>query len=155
MRKVSLLLAGAALLAGALPAAADMHQLGAVNIAADHYTHVHWSRFEGPVERLRFVAANDTVDCEHIIVTYRDGVSHDVFSGTLPVASVETITFPEGDSRIRDVDFACRAQSVDGARIALSAVSEGPWAEHDGRAPGWDAARPAHLNTDEDAYPAP
>ena len=37
----------------------------------------------------------------------------------------ETITFPEGDSRIRHVDFACKAQSVDGARIALSSVSAG------------------------------
>lgn len=158
MSRFAFLLAGAALLAGAPPAAADMHQLGAVNVAADHYTHVRWSHFEGPVLRLRFVAANDTVDCEHIIVTYRDGTSHDVFSGTLVRASAETITFPEGDSRIRHVDFACKAQSVDGARIALSSVSEGPrWenTSNDGHAAasGWDAVRPADLRTDENAYP--
>ena len=42
---------------------------------------------------------------------------------------------------MRHVDFACKAQSVDGARIALSAVSE-----------GWDRAqwgREPHVTTYE------
>ena len=136
---------GAALLAGAataLPAKADVHQIGSVNVAADHYTDVSWEHFEGPVERLQFVAEGDTVDCAHISVTYRDGTTHTVFSGILPKNSTETVTFPEGDSRMRHVDFACKAQSVDGARIALSAVSE-----------GWDRgqwAREPHVTAYED-----
>ncbi len=109
----------------ALPALADVHQLGDVHISTDRYTHVTWARFEGPVLRLQFLADNDTIDCEHIIVTYADGTSHDVFSGVMQKGGIETITFPEGDSHIRAVDFACKAQSVDGARIALSADSEG------------------------------
>ena len=80
---------------------------------------------EGPVIRLRMVAEGDTIDCDHVAVTYYDGTTHNVFSGIMVKDSIETITFPEGDSRIRHVDFACKAQSVDGARIALSSVSEG------------------------------
>jgi hypothetical protein len=127
MRKSSFLILGAALLAGAtaLPAKAMVHQLGSVNVSANHYTDVSWSHFEGPVVRLRMVADGDTVDCDHIAVTYYDGTTHNVFSGSMAKDSIETITFPEGDSRIRNVDFACKAQSVDGAHIALSSVSEG------------------------------
>jgi hypothetical protein len=65
------------------------------------------------------------VDCAHISVTYADGTTHTVFRGRMIKDSIETITFPEGDSRMRHVDFACKAQSVDGARVALSAISEG------------------------------
>ena len=111
MRKSTVAVLGAALLAGAataLPAKADVHQIGSVNVAADHYTDVSWEHFEGPVERLQFVAEGDTVDCAHISVTYRDGTAHTVFSGILPKDSTETVTFPEGDSRMRHVDFACQ-----------------------------------------------
>jgi len=128
MRTTALIIFGAAVLvagASALPAHADVHQIGSVNISADHYTDVSWAHFEGPVERLRFVAENDAIDCEHISVTYRDGTTHEVFSGVMPAGSIETITFPEGDSRMKHVDFACKAQSVDGARISLSSLSQG------------------------------
>ena len=151
MRNFSMILLGAAFVgAWALPAAADVHQLGSVNVAADHYTDVSWSRFEGPVYRLRFVAEGDTVDCDHIAVTYYDSTVHNVFSGTLVKDSTKTITFPEGDSRIRFVDFACKAQSVDGARIALSAASEG-----DDRATREDDyEHDAHVRTIEAPPPA-
>lgn len=144
MQKTPALVLGAAALAAivtAHPARADVHQIGAVNIANDRYTDVSWEHFEGAVERLQFVALGDTIDCDHIDVTYRDGTTHTVFSGVMPAGSTETITFPEGDSRMRHVDFACRAQSVDGARIALSAVSQG-WDDH-----MW--AREPHVTTYE------
>jgi hypothetical protein len=143
--KSSLAILGAALLAGAtsLPAKAEVHQIGSVNVAADHYTNVSWEHFEGPVERLQFVAEGDTVDCAHISVTYRDGTTHTVFSGVMAKDSIETVTFPEGDSRMRHVDFACKAATVDGARIRLSALSEGfdrnQW------------AREPHVTTYEDS----
>jgi len=141
MRKSSLLILGAAALVGATAARAEVNQIGSVNVAADHYTDVSWEHFEGPVERLRFVAEGDTVDCDHISVTYRDGTTHEVFSGVLPKDAIETITFPEGDSNMRHVDFACKARSVDGARIALSSISEG--FDHD----FW--AREPHVTTYE------
>ena len=127
MNRSSLLILGVAMAAGLAtrPAMADVHQIGSVNVSADHYTDVSWEHFEGAVEKLQFVASGDTLDCAHISVTYRDGTTHEVFSGVLPKDSTETITFPEGDSRMRHVDFACKAQSVDGAHLALSAVSEG------------------------------
>ena len=126
MLKSSAIILGVALLAGASAAArADVRQIGSVNVAADHYTDVSWAHFEGPVERLQFVAQGDSIDCAHISVTYHDGTTHQVFSGVMPAGSIETVTFPEGDSRMRHVDFACKAHSVDGARISLSSVSEG------------------------------
>lgn len=149
----SSLLFGALLGLGvALPAAAAVHQLGAVNVSADHYTQVSWTRFDGPVARLSFMPDTDAVDCDHITINYRDGTSHDVFSGVLLKDQRETITFPESDSRLRSVDFACKARSVDGARITLSAVSEG---DRDSAYPDRDADmaidRPAHVRTVESA----
>ena len=143
MRKSTLLILGAAAAMGlvARPALADVHQIGSVNVSADHYTDVSWEHFEGRVERLQFVAQGDEVDCAHISVTYRDGTTHTVFTGILPKGSIETVTFPEGDSRMRHVDFACKARSLDGARIELSAISE-----------GWDSrqwAREPHVTTYE------
>lgn len=144
MYKSSLVILGAALLAGATATAkADVHQIGSVNVSADHYTDVSWEHFEGPVERLQFVAEGDAVDCAHISVTYRDGTTHRVFSGVMPRGSIETVTFPEGDSRMRHVDFACRAETVDGARIRLSALSEGFDSDQ------W--AREPHVTTYEDS----
>ncbi|MGZ5928514.1 MAG: hypothetical protein ACXWLX_04800 [Rhizomicrobium sp.] len=154
MRRSSLLLLGVLVSMGAaLPAAAAVHQLGAVNVSADHYTQVSWTRFDGPVARLSFVPDNDAVDCDHITINYRDGTSHDVFSGILLKDQRETITFPDSDSRLRSVDFACKAQHVDGARIALSAVSEGERSAE--RYPDSDADQaiesPAHVRTYESA----
>ena len=143
MRKSTLAIMGAVLLAGASAARADVHQIGSVNVSNDHFTDVSWEHFEGAVDRLQFVAAGDTLDCAHISVTYRDGTTHKVFEGVLPKDSIETITFPEGDSRMRHVDFACKARNVDGARIELSAVSEG----FDRRQ--W--AREPHVTTFEDS----
>ena len=145
LSKSSVAILGAVLLAGAsaLSARAAVHQIGSVHVSADHFTDVSWEHFEGAVERLQFVAEGDTVDCAHISVTYRDGTTHKVFEGVMPKDSIETITFPEGDSRMRQVDFACKARNVDGARIALSAVSEGfdrnQW------------AREPHVTTHEDS----
>jgi hypothetical protein len=100
--KSYLAILGATFLAGvtAVPAKAEVHQIGSVNVAADHYTDISWEHFEGPVERLQFVADGDTVDCAHINVTYRDGTTHTVFSGIMPKDSIETVTF-------RKVTVAC------------------------------------------------
>jgi hypothetical protein len=151
------LLAGAALcVAGALPALAASHQLGAVNVSADHYTYVSWTHFDGPVERLSFVPDNDAIDCDHITVNYLDGTSHDVFSGYLLKGQRETISFPgSDDSRLHSVDFACKAESFDGARISLSAVSEGLPSPYPGDEANISVDRPARLRTFESASAIP
>ncbi len=121
MRKTSILfLAGLSLCAASLPAAA--RALGTVNVSAEHYTHVRWTRFDDPVARLSFVPDNDAVDCDHIVITYRDGASYNMFSGVLLKNQEETI-FPDRGSRLESVSFACKAKSRDGARIAITAVS--------------------------------
>ena len=106
MRTSSFLILGAAMAVGlaARPAMADVHQIGSNNISPDHYTQVSWEHFEGPDERLQFVAQGDTLDCAHISVTYRDGTTHEVFSGILPKDSTETHHLP----RRRQPDAACR-----------------------------------------------
>ncbi|HWF64560.1 MAG TPA: hypothetical protein VN685_08120 [Rhizomicrobium sp.] len=146
MRKSSLFIFASLLCMGALPASAAIHELGAVNVSADHYTNVTWTRFDGPVDRLSFLPATDAVDCDHITVNYLDGTSHDVFSGRLLREQRETISFPAdqaGDRRLASVTFSCRAENVDGARIALSAVTDGDRFADD------DFDRPAHLRTYE------
>lgn len=148
MRKSSLFMFAAILCAPALPAAAAIHELGSVNVSADHFTHVSWTRFDGPVDRLSFLPATDAVDCDHITVNYLDGTSHDVFSGRLLKDQRETISFPgDQDRRLFSVEFSCRAETMDGARIALSAVTDGGrFAANDD-----DFDRPAHLRTYEGA----
>ena len=147
-------LAPALCLGTALPASADVHQLGAVNVSADHYTHVSWTRFDGPVERLSLVPENDAIDCDHITINYRDGTSHDVFSGVLLREQRQTITFPDSDSRLSSVDFACRARSLDGARITLSAVTEG-YSPYPDRVATPHIDREAHVRTFESASALP
>ena len=123
------------------PAMADVHQIGSVNVANDKFTAISWEHFEGAVEELQFAAVGDTVDCAHISVTYRDGITHKVFAGTIPQGGFTTVTFPQGDSRMRHVDFACKARALDGARMTLSAVTL-----------GWDAkqwAREPRVTTYE------
>ena len=118
--------------AAATQATAEVHQTGFVNVPSDRYADVSWTKFEGPVNRLRFYATNDTIDCDHISVTYRDGTTHEVFRGSIPLGGYTTVTFPEGDSRMREVAFACKASLKDGARITFTALSEGQtWAERE------------------------
>jgi hypothetical protein len=145
MRRSSLLIFASLLcVGGALPAAAAIHELGAVNVSSDHYTHVSWTRFDGPVDRLSFLPATDAVDCDHITVNYLDGTSHDVFSGVLLKDQRETISFPgDQDRRLASVEFSCRAENMDGARIALTAVTDGSRFADD------DFDRPAHTRTYE------
>jgi len=69
--KIPLAIFGAAILVAATEQAAkaDVHQVGSVNVSADHFTDVSWEHFEGAVDRLQFVAEGDTMDCAHISVT--------------------------------------------------------------------------------------
>jgi hypothetical protein len=48
---------------------------------------------------------------------------------------------PPNDGRVRDVTFACKAQNIDGARIALAAETGG-WPRD------WDSDRPVHVTTE-------
>ena len=82
--------------AAATQAYAEVHQTGFVNVPADRYADVSWTKFEGPVNRLRFYATNDTIDCDHISVTYRDGITREVFRGSIPLGGYTTVTFESG-----------------------------------------------------------
>ena len=131
------LIAGAALCAGLAtlhtsPARAADTEIGSVNISATNQTDVRWSRFGGPVERLTFIPVTDAVNCAHITINYKNGDSSTIFKGHIARGASTTITLPPpnpGD--VRDVTFACRAETIDGARISLIGVTDN-WA------PGWD-----------------
>jgi hypothetical protein len=150
MRLAIKLLAGAALCAmlatlDTAPARAAEHQIGSVNVAAGHYTDVRWSRFGGPLDHITFVPENDAIDCEHVTINYRDGTSHDVFSGYVAAGARTTISLPPpNDGRVADVTFACKARHMDGARVALSAVTDA-WPRD------WEGERPAHVTTEAHA----
>jgi hypothetical protein len=134
---------GAALAAlAATPALAVDREFGSVNVAAGHYTDVRWSLFGGPLDHFTIMPENDAIDCEHITINYRDGTSHDVFSGYVAAGAHTTISLPPpNDGRVANVTFACKAQNTDGARIALLAVTDS-WPR------GWDTERPVHVVTE-------
>ena len=141
MRIIYKLLIGAAFCTANLPAFAEDHEFGSVNVSAGHFTDVNWSRFGGPVDHFSFAPDNDAVTCDHVTINYIDGTSHQVFSGYIAAGQRTTISLPPpNDGRIRDVDFACKAEHIDGTRITLSAVTDA-WPH------GWDGDRPAHVTT--------
>jgi len=121
------------------------HQIGSVNVSAGHFTDVRWSRFGGPLDHITFVPENDSITCERVTINYFDGTSHDVFSGTVLAGSATTISLPPpNDGAVSNVVFSCKAEHVDGARVALAAVTDS-W-PHD-----WETAqidRPVHVTTE-------
>jgi len=124
------------------PAFAVDREFGSVNVAAGHYTDVRWSMFGGPLDHFTIMPENDAIDCAHITINYRDGTSHDVFSGYVAAGAHTTISLPPpNDGAVHDVTFACKAQKLDGARIALLAVTDS-WPR------GWDTERPARVITE-------
>lgn len=145
MRIAAQLLFGAAFCAALAtisthPAAAGVTQIGSVNIAADKFTDVIWNRFEGPVQGLALSPVADTVDCAHINVVYKDGAVRKVFEGQIEKDAIKTIAIIGTDADVAALEFKCKARSVDGARIALSSVSEG-----DARTPPGNWQRPASV----------
>jgi len=120
-------------------------EFGSVNISNSQFTDVRWDRFGGPLDHVCFMPVNDAINCEHITITYMDGVRHQVFSGFIAEGQQTTITLPPpNDGRVREVSFACKAEKMDGARISLAATTES-WPK------GWESAyepdHPARIIT--------
>jgi hypothetical protein len=125
VRKTRLSLLAAILsISAALPALAAM-DTDTVYVSPDRYTSVSWSDFDGPVARLNLIS-DRTVDCDHIMVHYRDGTARDVFSGTLYPNERQSIAFPGGERGVSDVRLACRADGDFGAHLSLSAQTMPP-----------------------------
>jgi len=117
-------------------------EIGSVHVSAATQTDVRWSRFGGPVSHLTLVPVTDAVNCEHITINYRNGDSSTIFRGYIAKGQHTTIALPPpnpGD--VRDVTFACKAETIDGARISLAAVTD-DWPK------GWDTVderKPARV----------
>jgi hypothetical protein len=121
MRKTRVIAMAALLAAGTtIPALAEWNHVGDVQISPDHYTNAQMGSFTGPVDRIRFHSSGRS-DCENIRVTYSNGDTQEVFSGTILDGQDQTITFPDRSRRVESVSLNCRAAHDDGARIAVAA----------------------------------
>ena len=147
MRIATKLAAGAALCAAlatltANKAAAVDSEIGAVHVSSSDFTDVMWTRFGGPLNQFTIVPTSDSVNCRNITINYRNGHSSTIFRGHIAKDQHTTIALPPpnpGD--VRSITFACKSDTVDGARIALAAVTD-DWPR------GWDQVderKPATL----------
>lgn len=154
MKKSRLLILASALSLGAsLPALAALDEIGAVDVSADQFTHAHWSKFGGPVQGLSFLSNDSDVTCDHITANFQDGHSQDVYAGMLLKGARTSIWFPEGPRDLSSVDFACRAENGDGARIALDA-DIGPYRSAWESSPDW-ATHWSHVFNNDEALAPP
>jgi hypothetical protein len=121
MRKTRLIAIAAALAAGtAMPAMAEWNHVGDLEASPDHYSNVQLAGFAGPVEQLR-IRAEGGADCDDVRVTYENGQTQPVFSGTIPDGQDQLVTFPDQTRRVEAVSLHCRAERDDGAHIAVAA----------------------------------
>jgi hypothetical protein len=121
MRKTRTIAIAALLAAGtAMPALAEWNHIGDLEASPDHYSNVQLGGFTGRVEQIRINAAG-RADCDDVRVTYENGDTQDVFSGTIPGGQDQLITFPDQSRRVEAVSLNCRAEREDGAHIAVSA----------------------------------
>lgn len=138
------LLLGAALYAGlatltAGPAAAADTEIGAVHVSNSEFTDVLWTRFGGPLSHFTIIPTSDAVNCRNVTINYRNGDSSTIFRGYIAKGQHTTVALPPpnpGD--VRSVTFACKSEGVDGARIALAAVTDNwpmGWDQVDERKP--------------------
>lgn len=137
MRTSLKLLIGSALAAAAVAvtagsAAAVDTEIGGVNVSNSEYTDVLWTRFGGPLNHFTLIPTNDSVNCRDVTINYSNGQSSTIFRGFIAKGQHTTVALPPpnpGD--VRSISFACKADTIDGARIALAAVTD-DWPA------GWD-----------------
>jgi hypothetical protein len=108
-------------LAAIVPAQAAWDQLGTVSVDRSR-EHVRvYQRFGGPVERLWFSADQGDAYCRSIRVTFNNGRTRTVFSGTLREDRGQTVDLPGYQRNIRRIDFRCRSLERGGSEIKIAA----------------------------------
>jgi len=120
MRKTCVIAIAALLSAGAMPALAEWNHVGDVQVSPERYSNVQLGGFTGPVEQIRMHSAG-RADCDDVRVTYENGDTQQVFSGTILDGQDQTITFPDPSRNVRAVALDCRAAHEDGAHISVAA----------------------------------
>ena len=108
-------------IAAAVPAQAAWDQLGTVSVDATR-DHVRvYQRFGGPVEKLWLAADDGDVYCRSVRVTFGNGQTRTVFTGTLREDRGQTIDLPGFQRNIRRIDFRCRSLDRNGSEIKIAA----------------------------------
>ncbi|HTQ14044.1 MAG TPA: hypothetical protein VMH86_09225 [Rhizomicrobium sp.] len=105
----------------ASPAFADWDNIGSVHVDYGVDRDTRSPDFGGPVERLRFMAANGDVQCRYIRAEYANGSSGTLFTGMLRQGAPHNVDVPGTQRNIRRLDFLCRSFSHGGADIRMDA----------------------------------
>jgi hypothetical protein len=122
MKRSRILVLAVALSCGfAGSAMADWTRLGAVDVSygMDHDT--AYSRFGGGIDRLQLDARNGDVACRTVRATFGNGVSREIFSGTLRMGQPKNIDLPGDSAHVRKLDFTCRGFSRGATGININA----------------------------------
>ena len=132
MRITTSLVTAALLLGSAAPAwAQKWDRAGSISVSPGRDQSLAFSRFTGPVARLNLDADRSDVRCRSVRVTFGNGRTRNVFSGTLRKNHPRVVDLPGDERNIRRVDFRCRALDRRHARIQIST-----WEDDDRRGAG-------------------
>ncbi len=129
-------LAAVAFVALAAPAQAAWYNIGSVDFdrGGDHER--QYTKFGGPIERLRLSASGNDVQCRSVKVTFGNGNSRDVFDGGIREGQTVVVDLPGRNREVRRLDFKCRSDGRRLARINVG-VDLGGYADTWRRNPSW------------------
>ncbi len=114
-------LAAVAFVAMAAPANAAWFNIGSVEFdrGGDHER--QYTRFGGPLERVRLTALGNDVQCRKVTATFSNGKTREIFSGGIREGSTAVVDLPGREREVRRLDFRCRADGRRVARIEIGA----------------------------------
>jgi hypothetical protein len=149
MALAAVLCAGAA-----VPAFAAWDRIGSVDVSYRNGTDVAYGNFGGRVEALSLSARGGDVMCRDVTATFGNGNTRSVFHGFLPRGRDVTVDLPGENGRmIRRLEFNCRSNDRDGARVEIAA-DVGRYQAEWRRSPDWDRvwSRMFHWDDRDNRY---
>jgi hypothetical protein len=129
-------LAAVAFVALAAPAHAAWYDIGSVDFDRGGERERQYGNFGGPVERLRFTASRNDVQCRSVTATFRNGNTREVFDGGIRQGATVVVDLPGRQREVRRLDFLCRSDGRRPARIHVG-VDLGRYADIWYRNPAW------------------
>src|SRR5579871_2753923 len=138
MRTSRLMALTAVLCAGAaVPAFAAWDRIGSVDFSYRGDAAVQYGNFGGRVEALSLRARSGDVMCRDVTATFGNGETRSVFHGFLARGRDVNLDLPGEGRMIRRLDFNCRSNDRDGARVDIAA-DVGRYQAEWRRSPDWD-----------------
>lgn len=138
MIKVGALAALTFVALSASPSAAQVawRDIGNVDFGRGGDHERQYGNFGGPVERLRFAATGNDVICKTVTATFNNGNTRQIFEGRIRQGAATSIDLPGKDRQIKRLDFRCRSEGRQDARIAIGA-DLGGYSAIWGKNPAW------------------